>query len=402
MKKLFKIFIALGLCLFVITLSACGQETIEKKIENAESLISSGELQYPLTDDFFRYNIYSTYVSITQCLSTETHIEIPASINNLPVLGIEEDAFLNNKNIKTIKINADLHYIKASAFEGCTSLKSIELPSSLTEIGKSAFEDCVSLRQIIIPANITTIPDNVFNGCIFLEKAIIEESNNKSTKSIGSNAFANCENLSFVWIPDDVTKIQKNSFKNTPTNLKIYGYPASAASDYCATYLINFAILDRTNFDNIAILSNKIEVPQYLSVGESISSNTWKVTLKDYKEYSSIGDFKPAEGNVFLMINFNVTNLKTSDEFFNFLNLKAVVSGYDKTPTLLNTSVINSTNLLTGLVGPKQTINGYMLYEVNKNWIYTYIDFSDIEGFNKLGNYETRLAIYPEENALSY
>lgn len=69
-------------------------------------------------------------------------IEIPSSINGIPVTTIND-----------------------SAFEKCFSLKSVTLSNGITSIGKSAFASCTSLTNISIPDSVTYIGDGAFSQC---------------------------------------------------------------------------------------------------------------------------------------------------------------------------------------------------------------------------------------------
>lgn len=139
------------------------------------------------------YNIIpnSNYCTIKSCYSeVNGDVYIGAYYNKLKVLGIDDGAFKNCKNIKNIYLLDGIINIGESAFEGCVNLESIVIPSTVTKIGDNAFKDCSSLKNIKLNENLLSIGNNVFENCDSLEEVIIP----KTVIEIGDNAFNN-ENL---------------------------------------------------------------------------------------------------------------------------------------------------------------------------------------------------------------
>ena len=55
--------------------------------------------------------------------------------------------------------------IDESAFAECSNLKSIQLPDGITKIGDRAFEDCRNLESIQLPDSVTSIGEEAFISC---------------------------------------------------------------------------------------------------------------------------------------------------------------------------------------------------------------------------------------------
>lgn len=135
-----------------------------------------------------------------------------------------------------IKIPADTDGIGSFAFSTNSAVTSLSIPSGVPKsfyIDDSAFYDCCNLKTVSVNANIASIGKSAFHGCISLETVTFK---GNVTSGIGSRAFANCHKLKKV----DFTKSNarlgglsgasfENNFELTEVNLPdrtgaIYGY----------------------------------------------------------------------------------------------------------------------------------------------------------------------------------
>lgn len=150
-------------------------------------------------------------------------VTIPKKINERFVTAIGENAFLNCKTIKTVKLPETLKYIGKSAFEGCTKLTNINFPNNLQKMSADfentneeykmpsdenvgSFYGCTSLKQVKLNKNVTDI-SYAFMNCTGLQSVEL----NKELETF-PYAFYNCTSLSSVKFPKGISFIDENSF----------------------------------------------------------------------------------------------------------------------------------------------------------------------------------------------
>lgn len=126
----------------------------------------------------------------------------------LSVVAIDEDAFENCSELKSITISNSVTEIGDDVFSGCTAITSITIPNSVTEIGQSAFRGCTALTTVKLPNSLTAIEYSAFSGCSALESIMIPN----SVTEIESSAFKGCSALESITIPCSVEFIRESAF----------------------------------------------------------------------------------------------------------------------------------------------------------------------------------------------
>ena len=419
MRKYIIKFLSLALCLLTLVGCDIGTASPEEQgpvTKSPEQMIADSVLQYPATNETFRYNVYTEYATISECLTKNSNVVIPDTIDGLPVLRIEPTAFLDNLTIKSITMCSNIISIGESAFQGCLNLESVVMSPAVTSIGEYAFSQCQNLQSISIPAGVSTIYSHTFDDCITLTNVTIEEkikedvpeeeattaqssgglfgsttSEEPTGRLIEGRAFSDCLNLTNVWIPADIVTIEDSAFYNSLEKLTIYGYAASAAAVFGANNRIDFVVLDKEQFNSMTS-SNNLVIPSYPSIGGSITGKDWSVKLTKADIVKSIGGITAKEGNVMVVMYFDVLNTGDKEAFFNGLNTSAIASGYSKNLTYLNKNP-GTAKFLAGSVAPGASISGYLAYEVNELYKYVAVDFGGIKGFDASDPY---LAIYAD------
>lgn len=135
-----------------------------------------------------------------------------------------------------VKVPADADGIGAFAFSTNSAVTSLTVPSGVPKsffIDDSAFYDCCNLKTVSINANIASVGKSAFHGCINLETVTFK---GNVTSGIGSRAFANCHKLKKVDFTKSTAKLGglsgasfENNFELAEVNLPdrtgaIYGY----------------------------------------------------------------------------------------------------------------------------------------------------------------------------------
>ncbi|MBQ9715098.1 MAG: leucine-rich repeat domain-containing protein [Clostridia bacterium] len=166
----------------------------------------------------FDYTITDGKVTITQYIRTKTVVEIPATIENKPVVAIGEDAFENKDHVTNVTIANSITTIGKSAFEDCDNLTSVVFAngSQLETIGEYAFYNCKKLADLTLQSGLKTIGRSAFSYCAFDTMTLPN-----GVEIINAFAFSDCSKLEYIVIPESVVTIDEFAFFNNP-NLTIY------------------------------------------------------------------------------------------------------------------------------------------------------------------------------------
>ena len=262
MKKAISLLLALTMC---FTLCACGgiptettvatdptiETTPSETTPSVGSIINKGVLQYPASNEMYKYNIYDTYVEITEYLGDDNAEEVivPAEIDGLPVYVVDHNVF-DRSNVNTIIFEEGIYeiYSKFSGslvhvvlpstlksvnyamFENCYSLESVVIPEGIEFIHNKAFSDCHALKEVTIPSTVSWIDSEAFARCMALETVNLS---NGLTR-ICDNAFVSCDSLKILILPDTLEEIGYAAFQGSGlTSIEI---PASVKKIYSGAF----------------------------------------------------------------------------------------------------------------------------------------------------------------------
>ena len=106
--------------------------------------------------------------------------------NKYPVVAIMDNAFRNNKKLKSISIGNNIRVIGKGTFRNCKKLDKITGGKSVVRIGSAAFMNCRSLKKITIGENVFMIGKSAFRGCRNLKTI---KFSGKKIKAIGKWTF---------------------------------------------------------------------------------------------------------------------------------------------------------------------------------------------------------------------
>ena len=144
-------------------------------------------------------------VTITGYNGSNTIVNIPPRINNLPVTVISEEAF-RDKGLTSVTIPSGVRAIGVRAFSS-NRLTSVTIPDSVTFLDIGAFANN-TLTSVVISNNVTAIGNSVFFNNTITNVVIPN-----SVTSIGVGAFAR-NHLTSVVIPNSVTSIREGAFQD--------------------------------------------------------------------------------------------------------------------------------------------------------------------------------------------
>ncbi len=296
-----------ALCMLYGAIPASNQQKIFTGKTMTANAADSYSENSGTTENGLEYLIYTDVdcIAITGYSGSETNVEIPASINGLPVESIENGAFSNCTKLTSITIPDSVTYIGFDAFSGCTGLTSITLPNSIVDISSSTFSGCRGLTSIIIPDGVTHIGYDAFSGCTGLTSITIPDSVtyigdnafyntawyenqpdgliyagkvlykykgempenteikiNDGTKVISSSAFWCCSRLTSIIIPDSVTRIGNDAFFGTSLTSVTIPKGVTSIDDFafsCCTDLTKFNVSENNeNYASVdGVLFNK-------------------------------------------------------------------------------------------------------------------------------------------------
>ena len=164
----------------------------------------------------YTYTVADGKITITSYDGMGGQINVPARINDLPVVGIGR-AF-SATAITGITIPSSVTSIAPGAFNACRQLTSIVIPETVLSIGPTAFGDCTLLTSVTLPSGLTRIENNLFQSCSSLSSVTIPS----GVTTLGEAAFLNCFNLSKITIPSGVTDIAGATFQSCEKLKEVY------------------------------------------------------------------------------------------------------------------------------------------------------------------------------------
>ena len=108
------------------------------------------------------YTIEDNVVKITGYTGTETVLNMPSEIDGYQVYSIT--GLAGNNIITEVNIPEGVEGIEDNAFCNCENLKTVNCPSTLLYIGIGAFENCVELSNVRLTSDNLYIDDYAFNN----------------------------------------------------------------------------------------------------------------------------------------------------------------------------------------------------------------------------------------------
>ncbi|WP_294475031.1 leucine-rich repeat protein [uncultured Ruminococcus sp.] len=183
-----------------------------------------------VSDGILTYHVYSDHAEVAACeLPDFANVAVPASIKDVPVTVIGENAFYDVFRVTRIRLPETITVIGDYAFASCGNMTAVNIPDSVTEIGDSAFYNCSGLTELTIPDSVTKIGSKPFYGCHSLTSVALPD----TVTRIGDAWFYDCPKLEAITLPDSVTEIGASAFVSC-SSLTSVTIPASVGriNDY--------------------------------------------------------------------------------------------------------------------------------------------------------------------------
>ena len=149
----------------------------------------------------FTYKEFDKFVMISSYDSNQTHIVLPATINDKKVVYLNN--FFNNSTARITSAEFEEGVESASyVFNGMSSLRSVTLPSTMKKIGNSLFADCNNLSSVTLPDGLESVGERAFANDWNIRSIILPN----TLKSIGNGAFS-YTGIRTIIVPDSVTYV---------------------------------------------------------------------------------------------------------------------------------------------------------------------------------------------------
>lgn len=185
--------------------------------------------EHPLIADFFGVVVTTGVVIVNDNIvgyANSDEIVIPDTVSKMPDISFPESAkkivlpdsitklrnhqFSGLRNLKEIKLPANIKQITMGCFEHCSSLESIDIPDSVLVYRERAFSDCSSLKSIKHSANLVSVEGYCFDSCDSLDTKLPD-----SVTYLGPKIFFGAD-ISEITIPGGVSTLVNSSFEASP------------------------------------------------------------------------------------------------------------------------------------------------------------------------------------------
>lgn len=111
----------------------------------------------------------------------------------------------------------------------------------------------------------------------------------------------------------------------------------------------------------------------YPGVGAYIQGDDWKISLLSAKTYDNLPDAEgfykdtPADGKKYLVLQFEVENISSEDNFFNYFYIDSYLDKYSIDPSI-TINHVDGKKMLGGDVQAGKKLAGYLAWEVPADW----------------------------------
>ena len=182
------------------------------------------------------------------------------------VTSVGRKAFAKNKDIRHVVISEGVKYIEEEAFLECTNLKSISLPSSLLLIGYCAFDES-GIANVHLPQGLRFIGNFAFSSCENLRTLRLPP----AIQFIGSGAFFDCTELTEVTSDNSSFTIVDGVLFDS-NNCLTWANAHSEKVDVSMATAINKGALDNSSCTELRFTDNLKVISDYAFYNSQIRS----------------------------------------------------------------------------------------------------------------------------------
>ena len=310
----------------------------------------------PLFANYATFGGNDTSITIFSAKEGVEHLDIPDTINDIPVVSIGQAAFMGNITLKSVKLPNSLQMIDDYAFSGCINLESIEFPRSLNYIGVESFANCVKLVSLTIPERVYQISSRAFSGC----SGLVVVNLNEGLQVIDSHAFNKCINLLSIKIPSTVYNIEYGAFLECTNMVEIYDQTGKFENRYPANIIVvqrdlnaSSAIVNLddclfvntdTGYQLIKCINNSEEV----ILPDTINGEDYEIKMEAFKGLSNVKKMtipQISQSSFDLLFELPSSDVKNY-YYINIIELtvkakEEIVSGYFNLPNLKKLTITN-------------------------------------------------------------
>ena len=158
-------------------------------------------------------------VKCSNSTKVEGHVEIPAEVDGIKVMGLDYMAFMSNKKITGLTIPDSVRYIDRDALAGLSAVTSLTLPKELVVIRSGSIRDMGGLESLVIPPTVQLVHGAIVR-CAALKSVTFEGVCPLFPVDDTYKTFHDLHPDCVIYVPDDQVDAYKAAFAGDDEVLK--------------------------------------------------------------------------------------------------------------------------------------------------------------------------------------